>query len=337
MKDSATLKTRRIKFVLGVIIPVLVLIATVVMASVSFAWFSSQADIEIQSINLMTHTAFVLTFDSSGTASGNMEYMGQKAIDENELLVTPSHVTSGTYSTLDAPFYFVNGIKISTEGKNADLSLTLDDVKISLASASADTAPRDLYDGGENGVDGVSHHARTSIPYAFTWFFKAHTGDAEVPTTNCEVVDDKMSMKSYFPTAGEVWYTPYGTMTFKNTVGTATADVVVETINGVTVQDGAHLPSKQDIKGFKANGEVFDFYIVFAPEELFFKQFFTADKDQSVTTIYGDNATALQEIYGQYNGTGEYRMYYSNETYMNSAFAFGAMLQVVNIDSPTEP
>lgn len=344
---SAASKSRRIKLVFGIVIPVLVLVTTIVMVSISFAWFSRETEASIQSINLSTQKAFVLDFSSTGTTEGNLPYRGQRAIDKDQQLVNPFTIDAGDEYIMDAPYFFISPIQISTGSQTVDLHLELDGVEISKGDTILDS-----YNG--NGSETTVKHNSANIPLAFTWFFKAHpvaespeeSEDAPPfnPTLNCDVEESGAKhMKQIAPAAGDVWYTPYGKMEF----GTVDGKVQPTQINGAAYQTSsfsiANVQSTVDIKEFTAaDGTYFDFYIIFAPEKLFWSHILSGSYNAKVTDLYDLPAEPEEtrseierrEIYGKFFDEGKtqpskYAMYYSDQnTYQGSHFKFGAVLNV---------
>ena len=137
------------------------------------------------------------------------------------------------------------------------------------------------------------------------------------------------------PQKNEVWYTPYGKLTFgdDNLVALVNDD---NSIDATSIRD----VEKRVIDNFGTNGvgnstsQLFDFYIVFAPEKLFWMQFFSADRDKYTandiytTTVNGetikDDAKKIFESLSN-------QMYYSHMDYSGSTFEFSAVLNVTNV------
>ncbi len=314
---STATKSKRIKFALGIAIPVLVLVTAIVMVSMSLAWFSTTTTASVQSINLATQSAFVLSFGTQGTESDNIPYMGQKAIKSNMLVKPKENIL--TSDTVEAPYYFVSTLQISTEGKSTDIELALEGVAI---------YHQQKGEGGDPGTTTALPSNKT-IPLAFTWFFKEHDENnaTNYNLSNASESEAKKEMKLLFPKAGETWYTPYGAMAFGTSDGLW---MPVASLNGVEVSALPENP--QPIKNFlAANDQKFDFYIIFAPEKLFWSQFFAqSDNDLSVNEYYG--AAEMAEIFGKESHLADDGMYYSDPRYMDATFAFGANLNVVKIE-----
>ncbi len=319
----------------GIVIPVLVLVTTIIMASISFAWFSQETDTTIQSINLSTSKAFVLEFNSTASENNNLRYRGQKAIDENQQLVSPFSSQGSSY-TIDAPYYFISPIQISTGEKEVSLRLLLEGVEISNDNRTIDT-----YAGNP---DATNKRNDSDIPLAFTWFFKAHPDKANGGFDNSDNLTPTLNsngenMKPLSPEASDVWYTPYGKMEFQSSKLTKINDEAYDT-SSFSIEK---VQSTVDIKGFSAaEGTYFDFYIIFAPEKLFWSHILKGDYTTTITALYDE--AQQKEIYGKFFETGKvdpdkYAMYYSDQgVYQGSHFKFGASLNVTEIaDSQESP
>lgn len=319
---TASNKKRIIRAV-ETIIPVLVLTIAAVVVGISFAWHSTGAAASAQKIDFATKKTFVLDFDIDATSSDNLPYMGQQAIGidlDNNLSVLKD---------VDAPYYFVSTIEISTQGKKKNLNLRLDDVKISKDGSYLDVynerGQNDKAYDSENSAayESAKFHKNSDVDLAFTWFFKAHTDDV----SNKTLVDEQEEMKPLLPSIGETWYTPFGTMVFGE-------GNIAQTFNGVQAQA---LPSAaQDISDFVASdGALFDFYIVFAPERVFWSQFFSGGKISAASY----NVEERKEMLGAYydESAPKYRMYYSEEKYQSSEFSFGATLTATDASPRQTP
>lgn len=340
---SVTSRTTRLKLVFGIVIPVLVLVTTAVMVGMSFAWFSQETDATVQSINLSTQKAFMLEFSGDGTQGDNIKYKGQKALSSSGGIVSPYDINASDASyIIEAPYFFVTPIQISTDGISTDISLKLENIIITQKNgADGEALKKDSYIEGDAGYQTL--HDSANVPLAFTWFFKEHIGGDPATTkpTNWNWVDgdkethdeqDEKEMKTIFPVGAETWYTPYGTLTF--TEGASGARNYVTTRNGAPISSVTDWESfsTESIKDFTADNEtVYDFYIVFAPEQLFWSQFFDGGAGANVKTLY--NETQQKEIFG----TTKDSIYYSAEAYMGSTFSFGALLEVVSDVSAPQP
>lgn len=317
-------KAKRIKLIMGIIIPVLVMTATIIMVSISFAWFANITRPTVQSIDLLTQKAFILTFDSSADSGDrNIKYKGQTSIvnsDGGVKLVTQYNGQSDGLSgsmlqqfMLDSPYYFITTIALDTETSSIDMNMTIDSVQIT---------------SGESMLDDFTGNKAGDVPFAFTWYFKEHV-DGSVNYLGTGVDDENAVMDYRLPEEDEVWYTPYGQLTFAHTSDGAVS--TVKAVNGEAVgADYSILESGLQDMRIQASHKSFDFYIVFAPQKLFWAQFCAADRDKSLADLYAQDE--LVKIYGATNSKPQ--MFYSNMSYFNSVFEFGATINVTQIYPP---
>lgn len=353
---STASKTKRIKLVFGIAIPVLVLVTTIVMVSMSFAWFSQETTASIQSINLATQKAFVLEFGSSSATNDNLPYMGQTALDvKNGNHGWLYDVANPQANENDAPYYFVSQLTISTQGEAKDIELKLQNITISKGGTTLDR-----YSDTDGGGDA---RLNSDIALNFTWFFVQHSdGNNAVNWSSASQTGseglrpDDAIMKAIQAKARDVWYTPYGKFEFAGDESSESPNIKLTKINEENVPtDSAAiiklLQKPQAITGFRAEeNATFDFYIIFAPEIIFWSQFFgndnkiSAKSSEGGSPIYKDDD--LKKMLGRYCNIGtdgvvdrekcSYQMYYSDEKYMESTFSFGASLTVVGDDTAQE-
>ena len=309
---------------MGVLIPVLVMTVTIVMVSVSFAWFANVTRPSVQSIELLTQKAFILSFDSSADSGDrNIKYKGQTslaAIDGDVKLVTQYNGQNGGIGgsmlqqfMLDSPYYFITTIALDTETSSIDMNMTLDSVQIR---------------SGESVLDDFTGNRSADVPYTFTWYFKEHV-DGSVNYIGAGVDDENAVMDYRLPDEDEVWYTPYGQLTFAHSQGGVSSSV--KAVNGEAV-DAGYSVLNGGLKNMRlqASHKSFDFYIVFAPQKLFWAQFCAADRDKTLEELYTQEE--LAKIYGATNSKPQ--MFYSNMSYFNSVFEFGATINVAQIYAP---
>lgn len=325
MKEKLA-KSPRLKLALAIAVPVLVMVVTVVMIGASFAWFTDSPDVYIDTISFSTAEAFSLTFEASN--GDNLLYGGQTAVskispDRNTggYLITPTWALANDKSVDDKPYCFASRINISSNGKTADINLMLDGA--------------DIYKsvGGEGEEQRVNENTYSNqienLPYAFTWFFREAKTDASgnvidaLPKnyTQTETADKTIkTMMDYNPKSGDVWYTPYGKLEFNDSS-------IVTKINDQTTD---LTMSKRDIVNFNTGegAKAYDFFIVFAPEEMFFREFFSGMGGKKAIEVYGENTVAINHIYSR----DDDGIYYSHLHYMGAEFAFSALLNVVRLD-----
>ncbi len=318
--------SKKIKMLLSIVIPMLIVVVTIIMVSTSFAWFTQVNEATVQTIHMTSQEAFVLSFTSSGDSNErNINYKGQTAIMPTGgvgRLATEYNGRNGGLSgsnleqyLLDSPYYFITTIALDTDGTSVDMNMMLDYAKITGSSGN----DINIYDGEADAAD---------IPYAFTWFFKEKPDGETVKNFEYKTPGDEESavMASCVPQEGEVWYTPYGKLTFDS-------NRLASAVNGVSVGSDYSILADSAVKDvtLTAENKQFDFYIVFAPQKLFWSQFFAADRDKSLDEIYTTEAER-KKIFGE---TSQNQMYYSNMTYFGAKFEFGALIKVTAIHGQT--
>ena len=60
---SANIRKKTIKLITGIIIPIFIMVASIVMVGVSYAWFNMSAETSISTITMSTEEAFTLSFN----------------------------------------------------------------------------------------------------------------------------------------------------------------------------------------------------------------------------------------------------------------------------------
>lgn len=103
------------------------------------------------------------------------------------------------------------------------------------------------------------------------------------------------------------------------------------------------LDMQQKIVAFNADKKLYNFYIVFAPEQLFWSQYFKGDLNEvkdadgnvtgyedkwTLTSLYKDKGVDLKTITGDW----ENQMYYSGMDYLGATFRFSATINVLKLD-----
>lgn len=323
--EKGSPKGKTLKRIIGIAVPALIMVITVIMVSVSFAWFTTGVNPTVQTIRLSVDKAFIISFTAeSDSGTRNINFKGQTAIDRNGRLVTDSngrvHSSLGGAGLqqymLDAPYYFITTIALDTDASDVDMNMVLDTAKITSGSTVLNS-----YNIGSGGF------AAEDIPYAFTWYFKVN--DAGSVNYKGTVVgdDDRRVMDYRLPADGEVWYTPYGKLEFD-------ANHLVRSVNDVAVNNAADAGAQgwsildEGIKDvlLRAENTKFDFYIVFAPQKLYWAQFCNADKDKTVSDIYSEEERV--KIFGT---SANNQMYYSSMGYFGATFEFGATMRVTAV------
>ncbi len=322
--------------VFGIAIPLLIMVVTLVMVGASFAWFSDAKEVTISTITLETAQAYRVDFTlDENDLFDNMKYAGQTAIAKDGGIISEVKSVNNPGNESNRAFSFVNVISLNTAGKDVDFTLAIDYATITKTVGDVTETKRDY--AGET----------DKIQYAFTWFFKEHTVSGN-KVTNYTGSEEAKTQK-YLPisTKGETLYTPYGLLTFDK-------DGYVNSVNGKSTyltSDEAEKPvseltvldARQKIVAFNADNKLYDFYVVFAPEQLFWSQYFKGDLNEvkdadgnvtgyedkwTLTSLYKDNGVDLKTITGDW----ENQMYYSGMDYLGATFRFSATINVLKLD-----
>lgn len=361
---------------MSIMIPLLIVVTTVVMVGASFAWFSNADKVTVTEITMSTAESYKIDFNLQKNERlwDNMQYVGQTAFcdsGENTIgkLMTKAIAGENTVDISNRPYYFINTVALDTTGKTFDMNMAFDTAKIvkykyqknadgTIKTDENGKPLKELKD-GKPIVDevkktygiGENPTSPSEIPYAFTWFFKPHSGTQTQNYTSSQNSDGKViqKLKQPDPQDGEVWYTPYGKLEFAETSETVNGEnvknVYVSKVNGDSINADDYSikndNAKRDIIKFKTidqtsneTSQMFDFYIVFAPEKLFWMQYFKADVDKyTAAQAYGTNnegagsADALKKIFGNLSN----QMFYSSRDYSGSTFEFSAVINVTGM------
>ena len=334
--DNTARRKLTIKMVFGIAIPLLIMVVTLVMVGASFAWFSDAKEVTISTITLETAQAYRVDFTlDENDLFDNMKYAGQTAIAKDGGIISEAKSVNNPGNESNRAFSFVNVISLNTAGKVVDFTLAIDYATITKTVGDVTETKRDY--AGET----------DKIQYAFTWFFKEHTASSN-KVTNYTGSEEAKTQK-YLPisTKGETLYTPYGLLTFDkdgyvNSVNGKstylTSDEVEKPVTELTVLD-----AQQKIVAFNSDYKLYDFYIVFAPEQLFWSQYFKGDLNEvkdadgnvtgyedkwTLTSLYKDKGVDLKTITGDW----ENQMYYSGMDYLGATFRFSATINVLKLD-----
>ena len=352
-------KSKNFKIVMSIMIPLLIIVTTVVMVGASFAWFTNADKVTVTEITMSTADSYRIDFTRQPLSEGgtllfdNMQYVGQTAFCASGTnagkLMTKAVANGNAIYTSDRAYYFINTVALDTQGKTFDMSMAFDGVKIVKYKRNADgSIAKD--ENEENIVEktnkiyaatGSNVSPVSDIPFAFTWFFKAHGDtDEDGVVRNYETynIDDETQGQRLLqlePQKNEVWYTPYGKLTFGegNLVALVNDDGLID---ATSIRD----VEKRVIDNFGTNGvgnstsQLFDFYIIFAPEKLFWMQFFSADRDKytanDIYTTMVDGETIKDDTKKIFESLSN-QMYYSHMDYSGSTFEFSAVLNVTNV------
>ena len=344
-------------------IPLLIVVTTVVMVGASFAWFSNADKVTITEITMSTAESYKIDFklQTNNQLWDNMEYVGQTAFCDSGKntkgkLMTKAIAGDNTVDISNRPYYFINTIALDTTGKTFDMSMSFDTAKIVKYQYQTNADGTIITDNGKLVKDldqlpevkktygiGENSTSPSEIPYAFTWFFKPHSGTKSQNYTTTQNSDGKdiQKLKQPDPQGGEVWYTPYGKLEFVQTSetvnGATVKNVYVSKVNGESIDADKYSikddAAKRDIINFTTTdqtsnetSQMFDFYIVFAPEKLFWMQYFKADVDKNkAENIYSSDE--LKKIFGNLSN----QMFYSSRDYSGSTFEFSAVINVTGM------
>lgn len=330
--DNEKRKSLTAKTVLGIVIPLLVMIVTIVTVGTSFAWFSDASEMTISTITLETAQSYSVSFDfGDGDLWKNTKYAGQTAIASDGHIISIANADDSPANQSNRAFSFVTVISLDTLDKDVDFALSFDGASVykneTVNANGSTTTNKIVYRDYENDVQ--------NIQYAFTWFFKEHSAGT---VSNYVEEGDKERYIAPIPNSKETWYTPYGKLTFDD-------DGYVATVNDKE-QDANNLFSTsalpQKIENFNTENhenKLYDFYIVFAPEQLYWSQYFkgdlsyNADKDKyldvyTIKNLYAENGVDEKLITGNYSN----QMYYSIMDYQGTTFSFSAMISVIDFD-----
>lgn len=324
------LQYSKLKLAFGILIPVLVMVVTLTMLGVSFAWFSNSPDVYVESINLSVAEPYQIVFNPQN-GGDNLKYRGQTALASDgkgeTVLITAKEGDGGNAE--DRAFCFAKLISLDTKGSTVDFELYIDNAEIFATMLDGDGNEQIIKPPTNSYTDQPDN-----LPYAFTWFFKAHEGDATQMATNKNPNNRNEMMyynPAYNPAKIEEWYTPYGLLTFD-------ANGKVLTVNGEGYNEGDEIV-KQNIVGFSTNSaQLYDLYIVFAPEKLFWQQFFTGleSKTAQETYAYATDESG-ENLILKHIGVRNNQMYYSGFSYLGSSFEFSVTIDVVSLHDEENP
>ena len=170
-------------------------------------------------------------------------------------------------------------------------------------------------------VHPVPEYTIDKIPFAYTLYFVAAGQTLSTATTV---------------------YTPYGIMTLSSPTGEGDVPLgykQASTLNGQVVNSIASVTSPAGLKNFVADkdlqgdNQLFDLYVVFAPEKLFWMQFFPGDRDIALNSVYSASDLSNYVIASSASDT---RMYYAASSYTGATFYFTAEVNVTAVHWPSE-
>lgn len=328
--DNEKRKSLRVKTVFGIAIPILIMVVTIAMVGASFAWFTDASEVTISTLTLETAQAYSVDFDlGSGDLWQNTKYAGQTALASDGGIISSAKAEGSPANQSNLAFSFVTVISLDTLDRDVDFTLSFSGASIfknETTSAGGESTTtqvvrRDYKDDAQN------------IQYAFTWFFKEHSAGT---VSNYVIDGDKERYVAPYPTSGEIWYTPFGKCTFG-------ADGYVASIYGneSSADTFSVKTLEKKITDFNTqnnDNKLYDFYIVFAPEDIYWSQYMKGDLAYNADTQKYDDVYTITGLYTS-NGvdktliTGNYsnQMFYSGMDYQGTTFKFSATLSVLQV------
>ncbi|MBO7326870.1 MAG: hypothetical protein J6U74_05110 [Clostridia bacterium] len=306
------------------IVPVLVIVVTMSIMGVTFAWFTQAEQTSIATINMSVAETFQITFDVlTGAVDEYGEelfiYNGQEALDEKGLLITEVHANemglddnNSNYikdRAFSAPFY----VKFDTNMYDSDGETVLKKHEVDFTCI----------------IESVHVHKKGS---STELKLPNDNGTTENAADDITVEDIKLGFTWYIEdTINNCWYTPYGTIS-----STQTTDA---TTNGPIQLPREDWSAPILNKGFSASSlNQTDqtklphiFHIVFAPEVLFWKQY-GKNVPNGIEGVAEYNETAAN-IYGSEFGSTKWNTVnsYSASMFTGSTYSFTIMLTVSNV------
>ena len=313
-------KKKMFKLITGILIPIFVMVASIVMVGVSYAWFSTSVTTEVASIDMSIEDAFTLSFDFGDNPTemyeGQLAYVTKNTVTH---LVTDEYATNVLGYTnpstvydgymLDKPYTVGANVILDTQGKRVDFEVYINSVNIYMEDDSG---------GGNPVITNLMNLSNTNainlIPYGFTWYL-------------LDAANNKI-------------YTPYGTTTEGNDLA----------VSGTTVTEKwFSTPSARTITNFTSTSESsMKIYVVFCPEKLYWLQYSlgktydaTADWRAGMDNIYSANEKNMiyhLDSYGNttapYNPTSNPDLTgftYWDPKYVGAKFEFNFTVNVLHI------
>ena len=274
---------RIIKLTAGIIIPIFIMVVSIVMVGVSYAWFNTASKTMVSTITMSTEDAFTLSFNF-GDNPEEM-YEGQLAyVTKNNVthLVTDEYATNVLGYTnpstiydgymLDKPYKVGANVVLDTQGKRVDFEMYIDSISIYMEDTENPSNPPTQLMNLSN-TDTIN-----LIPYGFTWY----------------ILDS----------ANNKIYTPYGTSTEGNNLA----------VTGTNVSEKwFSTPSLQTITNFRSTNEsAMKIFVVFCPEKLYWLQY-------SLGKTYNSTADWVAGLEDIYSTANERNRIYHLDTYGNTA------------------
>lgn len=319
------------------IVPILVLVVTMSIIGVTFAWFNDAEQTTIATLNLTTSQTFKMTFDIITDENGNSTitdsydqayiYKGETAFDSNGMLVTDIHAIE---SGLEVDSIEYNQY-MNDEAFVAPFKLKLDTGTYWTTDKENDKAYVHRYAVDFNCII-ESVHIYNSENEAIEIKLPNDNGTPDDLTDDITPEDIKLGFTWFISGANEM-FTPYGRFSSTQRANSTTGGALANKVQNWDI--------KQPIKDFDTyvlRTTEFEFNIVFAPEKLYWMQYgSTNGKDDQGNTIVGDYNKSAFDIYGNTFKSDKWNAInrYSSIIYSGSTYSFTVLLTVEHIDSIT--
>ena len=303
-------KRKNIKFIVSIVTAIVIMVGSLTMVGISYAWFTTSASAEISTIQLSTATCFTLSFSFGNEPEGGYpQYTGQYAYRNaqgNNHLVTSEFATtilgypagSINYDSymLDKPYEVGAQFTFDTENKAVDFIVEISSVHITLEQEE-----------GQPAITLMNLTDADLIKYGFTWYIKD----------------------------GNDIYTPYR--------GTKTYNAITDTNNKLPLSNGevatkwTTTPQIASIQSFTANNVSAYLYLVFCPEKAYWYQYGNnlqsgntkRDWALNMDELYtAEELNKIEHLSSYPNLTG---VTYSDSSYIGATFQFDVTLTVLNV------
>ena len=300
---------RNLKFIISIVTAVIIMVASLTMAGVSYAWFYTSASSEVTTIELSSASVFVLSFSFGDDPEGGYpQYTGQYAYRNaqgnnhvvssefaTDILNYPAGSTNYDQYMLDKAYEVGALFNIDTENKAVEFTVEISSVYITL-------------DVDENTTITLMNLTDADlIKYGFTWYI---------------LYNNEM-------------YTPYR--------GTKTYNAITDTNNKLPISNGnvatkwTTTPIPASIQNFTADNASAYLYLVFCPEKAYWYQY---GNNLAAGSSKRDWVKNLDEIYtaDELNKIAHLSSYpaltgvtYSDSSYIGASFKFDVTVQVLNV------
>ena len=307
--DKSKKRSKNIKFIISIVTALVIMVASLTMVGVSYAWFVTPTKTTISTIQLSQASCFVLTFSFGDEPEGGYpQYTGQYAYRNaqgnnhivssefaTDILNYPAGSTNYDSYMLDKAYEVGAAINIDTENKAVEFTVEISTVLITLdVDENTTITLMDLTDAD-------------LIKYGFTWYI---------------LYNNEM-------------YTPYR--------GTKTYNAITDTNNKLPISNGnvatkwTTTPISASIQNFTANHADAYLYLVFCPEKAYWYQY---GNNLASGSSKRDWVKNLDEIYSadELNKIAHLSSYpaltgttYSDSSYIGASFKFDVTVQVLNV------